>query len=201
MSKGSNLSVADLPNFILDPTGGMGAQFNALGLRDYHAAASHGWRLPYGRNSDRSGFRLVLREERGTCSTKHALLAEVAREHRLSVDLLLGIYEMDENKTRGVGEALRRYGLARVPEAHCYLAYRGTRVDLTRAGQTVKPAEFFLCEERIEPCQIGVYKLKRHRRFVRKWATEQGLDFDRVWWAREECIGALAGIVPKEGTS
>jgi hypothetical protein len=55
--------------------------------------------LPYGRNSDHSDWRLVLGEGRGTCSTKHALLADLARENRRHVALMLGIYEMDEDNT------------------------------------------------------------------------------------------------------
>jgi len=37
--------------------------------------------LPYGRIADRNKFWLVLDEGRRTCTTKHALLSEVAREH------------------------------------------------------------------------------------------------------------------------
>jgi hypothetical protein len=79
--------------------------------------------LPYGRNSDHSDWRLVLGEGRGTCSTKHALLADLARENRRHVALVLGIYEMDEDNTQEIGTVLDRNGLPCVPEAHCYLAH------------------------------------------------------------------------------
>ncbi len=184
------VGVEQLPKFVLVGRGRLDAAFVALGVRDYHAAARYVWRLPYGRNSDRADYGLVLEEGRGTCSTKHALLAALARDHGLPVKLRLGVYEMDGRNTPGVGPVLARYGLDGVPEAHCYLAYRGARVDLTRTVPT-EPIETFLHEETIEPAGIGGHKVQIHRRFVRLWASERRLDPDFVWQIREECIGAL----------
>ena len=94
--------------------------------------------------------------------------------------------------TPGVGPVLARFGLEGVPEAHCYLAYRGVRVDLTRIAAT-EPIEEFLYEETIEPAGIGAYKVGLHRRYVRGWAGERGLDPEDVWRIREHCIDALSG--------
>lgn len=184
-------SIETLPNFDLEPGAMIGAQFLFYGKRDYHAAARYVWRLPYGRNSERSNYGLVLAEGRGTCSTKHALLAALAREHDMPVELRLGIYEMDGNNTPGVGLVLKRYALDGVPEAHCYLVYRGARVDLTRDEPTEPVAEF-LHEESIEPEGIGAHNMDTHRAFMRKWALKRDLDFEQVWRIREECIVALS---------
>ena len=192
-SQAIGAGIEALPNVDLAGGATLSAAFVALGQRDYHAAARHVHRLPYGRNSSRANYRLVLTEGRGTCSTKHALLADLAREHGRSVELRLGIYEMNGDNTPGVGPVLRRYGLDLVPEAHCYLAYRGTRVDLTRTVAT-NSIEAFLYEETIEPAGIGAYKLDTHLQFVRGWAAERGLDFEWVWRAREECIEALSEV-------
>jgi hypothetical protein len=180
-----------LPNFDLEPGAALGAQFIFLGNRDFHAAARYVRQLPYGRNENRSDYGLVLAERRGTCSTKHALLAALAREHGRPVELRLGIYEMDADNTPGVGPVLSRHGLDSLPEAHCYLAYGGARVDLTRAQHT-EPVEDFLYEETIEPEGIGAYKVDTHRRFVREWALQRDLDFEQVWRIREECILTLS---------
>ena len=186
------LSIAKLPGVTLHAERPLGRRFAALGLGDYREAARHVRNLPYGRNSDRSEWQLVLEEGRGTCSTKHALLAELACENSLPVALVLGIYEMDGANTPGVGAVLREHGLRCVPEAHCYLAHEGSRVDLTRERGGVEQIEGFLHEEEIEPHQIGEYKVQAHREFVRRWAGRRGLDPARVWRAREECIAALA---------
>jgi hypothetical protein len=44
---------------------------------------------------------------------------------------MLGLFNMEEINTPGVGEALRQCGLTSIPEAHCYLRFGGERVDLT----------------------------------------------------------------------
>jgi hypothetical protein len=186
------LSIERLPSFALHTERPLGRRFAALGLGDYREAARYVRNLPYGRNSDRSEWRLVLEEGRGTCSTKHALLAELARENGLPVALVLGVYEMDAANTPGVGAVLREHGLRCVPEAHCYLAHNGARVDLTRERGGAEQIEGFLHEEEIESHQIGEYKLQAHREFVRRWAGRRGLDPARVWQTREECIAALA---------
>jgi hypothetical protein len=187
------MSIERLPDFKLDAGRPLGRKFVDLGTLGYRDAARHVRSLTYGRNSDRSDWRLVPAEGRGTCSTKHALLAELARENGRRVALVLGVYEMDEENTPGIGVVLERYGLSCVPEAHCSLAHEGARVDLTREEGGAGLAEGFLHEEQIEPHQIGEYKVRAHREFVRRWAAERVLDPELVWRAREECIAALAG--------
>jgi hypothetical protein len=185
------VSVGHLPDFTLDATQPLGGRLASLGIHDYRGAARHVYLLPYGRNSDRSDWRLVLSEERGTCSTKHALLAELARENGWRVALVMGVYEMDEANTPGVGAVLKPNGLRSVPDAHCYLAYEGARVDLTRQEGEEGQIQRFLHEEEIDPCQIGEYKVEAHKTFVRRWTEERGLDPVQLWRVREECIAAL----------
>ena len=184
------MSLPSLPDVPLNDHGEVGARFWNVGVRDYRSAARYVKDLPYGRNSDRSDYRLVLDEARGTCSTKHALLAALAREHGVPVGLRLGVYLMDGRNTPGVGPVLLRHGLDALPEAHCYLAYREAHVDVTRAQARIPGP--FLREETIAPGQIGAYKVESHRAFLRAWATQHGLDPDLVWLAREECIVALS---------
>ena len=184
------MSVESLPDFPISTNGEFGSRFRSLGTKGYRAAARHVRDLPYGRNSDRADFRLVLKEGRGTCSTKHALLAALAGEHDAGVELRIGLYLMDASNTPGVAPILRRHDLPGLPEAHCYLAYRGARVDVTGVEGTI---EDFLYEETIDPAQIGAYKVDLHKEFLRRWAAERGLNPERVWRIREECIGALSG--------
>jgi hypothetical protein len=185
------MSVERLPDFALDDGRPLGREFAALGLGSYREAARYVRSLPYGRNTDRSDWRLVLKEGRGACSTKHALLAELARENGRHVALMLGIYEMCEDNTPGIGAVLERHGLPCIPDAHCYLAHEGTRVDLTREVEGTEYIERFLHEEEIYPRQIGEYKVRAHRGFVRRWAMERGRNPERVWRVRERCIAAL----------
>lgn len=149
------MSVERLPDFALDDGRSLGREFAALGLGSYREAARYVRSLPYGRNTDRSDWRLVLKEGHGACSTKHALLAELARENGRHVALMLGICEMCEDNTPGIGAVLERHGLRCIPDAHCYLAHEGTRVDLTREVEGAEYIERFLHEEDIYPRRSG----------------------------------------------
>lgn len=59
--------------------------------------------IPFGRNRSRADFSLVLKENRGTCSTKHALIKEIADLNKIEhVELMLGIYKMNDQNTPGI---------------------------------------------------------------------------------------------------
>ena len=83
--------------------------------------------IPYGRITERSRYWLVLDEGRGTCTTKHATLAALAREQGIDVRLMLGIYEMSERNTPGVGPVLSAHGLTRKRVAHPRGVHRRAR--------------------------------------------------------------------------
>src|SRR5215510_6425949 len=117
-----------IPDLVLRPGGDTTALFLARGITTLREAARLLWSLPYGRVSDGHRPDLVLHESRGTCTTKHALLAMLAAEQEIDLALTLGIYEMTERNTPGVGPVLDRHGLDRIPEAHCYVVWQGERI-------------------------------------------------------------------------
>jgi|APSaa5957512622_1039677.scaffolds.fasta_scaffold10768_5 hypothetical protein len=179
-----------LPNATLLKSGHLSRQFRKIGIFTFHDACDFVWKLPYGRTSDKSNWLLVLSERTGTCSTKHALLKALANELSLNINLVLGIYPMKESNTPGVGTVLEKYGLEYIPEAHCYLEYKGKRVDLTRHGIRCDEeiTEFFI-EKNIDPDDIGEKKQGIHKNYIKK---QYGIDkFKKIWAIREQCIGAL----------
>lgn len=191
------LTYSALPDVPLQSAGEVTSDFLRAGARTYRGAAKIVYDLPYGRTSSRADLAAVLREGRGTCSSKHALLRQLASEQGIAVKLMLGIYLMNERNTPGVGVVLTKYQLKEIPEAHCYIVYGDQRIDVTRAITTsVEPIDSFLHEEEISPPQVGEYKIAMHQDFVRRWLPTANLgadwDFDRLWRAREECIAALA---------
>ena len=95
--------------------------FIRLGISDLREAARLVQSIPYARNSRPESPLVVLDEQRGTCSTKHALMKRLANEQNIPMVLMVGIYEMSEQNTPGVGQVLKRFGVAFLPEAHCYL--------------------------------------------------------------------------------
>jgi hypothetical protein len=170
----------------------LGSEFLARGISSFLEAAVYVHRLPYGRTRQASTLELVLVEGRGTCSSKHALLAALAREHRLAVQLRLAFFEMNAANTPLVGPVLREHGLTCVPEAHCFLACAGERVDLTHPDSSGRCTLLLLEEEVISPEQVGAYKQAWHHDRLSSWSIERGLDSLVVWQVREQCIRALA---------
>jgi hypothetical protein len=89
------------------------------GFGTFDALAGFVRDLPYGRVSNAHDCLTVLGEGRGACSAKHRLLAAVAHEcGHPEVQLTIGIYEMCEENTPGVGAVLRNAALSSIPEAH-----------------------------------------------------------------------------------
>jgi len=135
-----------LPNTNLNNGSTIAYSFMERGVDHFHDACDYVWKLPYGRNSDRADLLLVLSEKKGTCSTKHALLKALADEINLKLDLVVGIYPMNEKNTPGVGKVLSDYQLDYIPEAHCYLKYQDQIIDVTRSDLSPeeKIIHFFL---------------------------------------------------------
>ena len=193
--KSENYIAADptlvLPNVQLSE-GPISILFRAFGCENFAQAARYVMHLPYGRNTCRANFELVLSERKGTCSTKHALLAALGRELGIEIELMLGLFDMCEKNTPGVGEVLGRYGLCEIPEAHCFLRYHGMQVDITVPPTIAAKAKQIYREQVITPKDIGMMKESFHRQVLRDWAERRNLSFELVWQVRNECIMALS---------
>ena len=191
------LTAEALPAIRLKASGPITSAFMERGVSSFRDAARLIAALPYRRNSARSDHLIVLRENKGTCSTKHSLLARLAQEQKLTIALCIGIYEMDGLNTPGVGPVLDAHCLASIPEAHCYLKRGSQRIDVTsaRADRTRRPIERFLVELDIAPEQAGSYKSQFHQEFMRGWMKSASrspvFSFDKLWAVREACIRAL----------
>lgn len=152
--------------------------------------------LPYRRNPDKTDINCVLKDNGGTCSTKHAFLKHYADQHNLSsVRLMLGIFLMNGNNTPKISEVLTKYGLSEMPEAHNYLSINDEIHDYTRPGS--KPQDFIndLIEEiEIQPDQINNFKIDYHRRFIQTYLDNHPqipYNLEEFWNIREECIETL----------
>lgn len=108
-------------DFPIIPNTPIGKAFIDLGISTFSEACKYVRSLPYGRNTNRTDRLLVLEEQRGTCSGKHALLAELASEHGQSVDLMIGIFRMTKYTHPQVAPILEQYNLEYLPELHTYL--------------------------------------------------------------------------------
>ncbi len=193
------LTVNKLPNFIIENRGRVSFEFLNKGLRDFHAALDYVRDIPYGRTTNKKKLELVLTENRGTCSTKHAILTELASENGYpDIQLMVGIYKMCADNTVGVGKVLEEYGLDHVPEAHSYIVYQQRRYDFTRNIQSDKsPFDSLIEELPIRTDQISDFKNEYHRTYLTKWLKSHKLrgrwNVDKIWKVREDCIRELSG--------
>ncbi len=169
----------------------------ATGINDWNALVNHIRQLPYGRNENRQDFSLVIKEAKGTCSSKHALLKQVADLNGIkNVELILCIYKMDQNNTPKIGNELTNHAIKYIPEAHCYLKLNNHRIDITSPNAEIEKIENdILLEIPIQPEQVVDYKIDFHKEYLKKWLRENDMKitFDEIWKIREQCIANLAG--------
>lgn len=151
--------------------------------------------LPYGRNLNREDFSLVLKENKGTCSSKHAFLKKIADlNHFESVQLIIGMYKMNHVNTPKIGNTLLDSGLSYVPEAHCYLKLNGKRIDITTLHSNIEHLRESILEEiEIKPEQVNTFKVEYHQKYLKEWIKKENipLRFEELWRVREHCIKKL----------
>ena len=151
--------------------------------------------IPYGRNSNREDFSLIISENKGTCSSKHAYLKDFATRNGIpNVQLIIGIYKMTESNTN-IGNILSEHAIEYIPEAHCYLKINHKTVDVTSKEADFEKLRNDLLEEiEIEPYQVADFKVNYHQKFIKKWLKESNspFSFEKIWKIREQCIQKLS---------
>jgi hypothetical protein len=164
---------------------------------DFNEAADYVRHVPYGRNTDKKDPLILFKEDCGTCGTKHATLCRLAQEQGYDeVELWIGIFRMNRINTPRVVPILDKYQLPYIPEAHNYLRINGSILDCTWSYSSAGNFESDLLEEiKIQPDQIGAYKVSRHVSFLMEWCDDQHLQYtlEEIWDIREKCIVALSG--------
>lgn len=168
---------------------------HSLGVETWEDLLLYTKKIPYGRNANREDLSLILKENRGTCSSKHAFLKEIANRNRIpNVKLIIGIYKMNESNTK-IGTILSENNILFIPEAHCYLKINDERVDCTTANSNFDKIKKDLLEEiEIEPFQVGAFKIDYHQNFIKSWLskTNSEITFEQIWTVREQCIAFLS---------
>jgi hypothetical protein len=171
--------------------------FLDLGIQSFQDACRYVHALPYGYNSDRDDLMILFKEKRGTCTTKHAVIATLAAELGLPITRGVGIYPMTEVIVTGADRILAEYSLPYVPMIHCFLEYGNCRVDLTEGNRNGKnrPIDYFLYTDRVEASisardEYLIYR-KALSDVILKRDELQGVDIKRILHAREEGLKLL----------
>lgn len=184
-----------MTKFVLSSSDSLTQQIETLGINYWEDLLLYVKNIPYGRNTNREDLSLVLKENKGTCSSKHAFLKEVANLNRIpNIKLIIGIYKMNESNTK-IGNILTSNAIDFIPEAHCYLKIDESRIDCTTPKSDFSKIEQDILEEiEIEPFQVGKFKVEYHQNFIKEWLSHSNaiITFDQLWAVREQCISFLS---------
>lgn len=186
-----------LPDCILKDNGEISRTFLEKGITSFADACGYVKSIPYGRNENKEAVFCVFDDNRGTCGTKHALLKRLADENGLEgLQLVTGIYKMDNSNTPGIGNVLKNHQLEYIPEAHNYFRVGSESFDFTFPYAKATGFEEEVLEETvINPEQITAYKVALHKNFMTRWLLANkniNLSLGKLWEIREECIANLS---------
>lgn len=186
------------PDFEIKSAGRISQEFIKREVSTFAGAAFFIHHLPYGRNANKTDLRTVFSDGCGTCSTKHALLKQLAEENHFSgLRLMTGLFKMNSTNTPDITRTLKQYRLDYIPEAHNYLRYGEEILDFTKPG--FHPSNYLkdlLEETEILPHQIADHKVAYHKHYLAQWLAENrqmGYSLEAIWAIREQCIRDLAG--------
>jgi len=191
-----------LPDVEIKDSDTISNEFLQRGVTGFIGACRYIHQLPYGYNSNRDDLLILFREGRGSCTTKHAVIATLAEELVLPIAKNIGIYRMTEDLVTGTNEILEGFNLPYVPMVHCFLSFRDYRVDLTEGNDNGKNRSIdrFLHTETVIPniSEKDEYLLYRNALKERILVREElkGVDVKHILQAREQGIKLLRSKVP-----
>jgi hypothetical protein len=188
-------------DFDIKATGIISTCFLSRNIDTFSLAAEYIKRLPYRRNQNKEDLTTVFTDHHGTCSTKHAILKQLATENnRNDLQLALGIFKMNATNTPKIASALKQYNLQYIPEAHNYLRLEDRILDYTFPNSTGNHFEQdLLAEIIIQPNQITNFKVAYHIAYLKTWMVENYIPFslNEIWDIRELCIQQLSTNIRK----
>jgi hypothetical protein len=180
------------PEKPISNSGIISAKFLSLGINGFTDACRYVHGLPYGYNTDRDDLMILFEENKGTCTTKHAVIATLAEELDLPIEKNIGIYAMTEEIVTGTNEILAKYNLPYVPMIHCFLIYGEYRVDLSEGNINGKnlPIDDFLFTQQVEPNISAKDEYMLFRRALKDHILTRkemaGKDITQILHARED---------------
>lgn len=187
----------DSLNFDIKPVGTISRHFLAHNILTFSEATKFVRELPYGRNKNKADLTTLFNDNCGTCSTKHALLKQLADENNFAgLKLITGLFRMNSSNTPKISTTLKQHKLDYIPEAHNYLKYGYQILDFT--NKTSKPTDFeneLIEETEIRTDQIADFKINYHKQYLTNWLDKEktiNLTLDELWKIREQCIADLS---------
>ena len=142
-----------LPDAEINPVGELSIKFLDLGIKTFRGACDYVHTIDYGYNTNYDDKMIFFKEKKGTCTTKHAVIAGLAEELEIPLYKHVCIYKFTEDITTGVDEILKKFEIPYIPMVHCFLVYESYRFDLTDGNHNgkKKPIDDCIHTERVDP--------------------------------------------------
>jgi hypothetical protein len=192
----TDITKLKIDNNIITPTGVLSILALTYGISTVNDLLLYTRDTNYGRNTHRIYFEEVLIEARGTCSTKHGLIKQIAIEQQLDdIHLVACIFNMNAANTPAIAATLEGYHLDYIPEMHCYIEIGKVAIDLTFKDSDLGfISDDIMQRQYVQPGFLDTEKVKVHRAYIDDWIEEQSIPYtaDQVWSIREQCIKALS---------
>ncbi|TES96372.1 MAG: hypothetical protein E3J90_08170 [Promethearchaeota archaeon] len=146
-------SYDNLPNAEIKPVGEFSIKFLDLGIKTFKDACDYVHNIDYGYNTNYEDKMIFFKENKGTCTTKHAVIAGLAQELEIPLYKHVCIYKFTEEITTGVHEILKKFEIPYIPMTHCFLVYDRYKFDLTEGNRNgkKKPIDDCIHTERVDP--------------------------------------------------
>ena len=189
--------IETLPESGITPVGAVSKKFLKMDIFSFRSACECVHSMPYGYNTSRDDLMSLFNEGKGTCTTKHAVIATLAVELGLPVHKHVGIYAMTEALVSGANTILRKYALPYLPMVHCYLVHESHRVDLTEGNANGKKGsiEKFVFSAKVSPTILAKEEYLLYRNVLKnKILTRRefdGVPIKTILQAREEGLALL----------
>jgi hypothetical protein len=189
--------IETFPDASISGNGIVATAFARRGIERFIDACRYVHQLPYGYNIDRDDLLILFKENFGTCTTKHAVIATLAEELDLPVFKNIGIYAMTEEIVTGTGEILKAFNLPYIPMVHCFLVHAHYRVDLTEGNRNGKNCgiDQFLHTAEVIPNITAKDEYLLYRTALKEHVLVrqefQGVNIKRILQAREKGLARL----------
>ena len=146
-------SYDNLPDIAIKPVGEISKKFLELGITSFKEACEYVHNIDYGYNTNYDDKMIFFKEKKGTCTSKHAVIAGLAEELNLPLYKYVGIYKLTEEISSDTNKILVKYNIPYVPMAHCFLVYKDFRFDLTEGNCNGKNTTIknFIYEKEVNP--------------------------------------------------
>lgn len=190
-------SYDDLPQADLQDAGEISHYFLEMGITNFQEACLYVHHLPYGYNTDKDNKWSLFEENKGSCTTKHGVIATLAQEQMISLHKHVGVYKFTEKICTGADAILEKYQIPYIPMVHCFLVYKTFRFDLTEGNKNGKNSsiEEFIATKAVEPMitRKNEYLLFKHilAEKILPSLEMQGITEKTILKAREEAIKLL----------